>query len=362
MTKPSIHVQLEVHANGIHVQQVYTGFSLLEQQGYLTYHVSYKKDRLLRCRKLGYRSSYNRCVIAKMNGKTICYDLNDNPYIVEEFLDISDYYFKRSYSDDIVRQYADHPCKIVPFGFNYLVYPDMLDWNGVMRSFRVSPIKTGFRSGINYIPFLDFLNVVPRVSLLKQAPPREVSPRVLFMARLWEPHDSAERPGAGLSDRQSLNEVRIACMHALKREFGDRFFGGIADSAYSRKVCPELVITDKKITSQTHYLSRVKSFPICVATMGLMRSNGYKLAEYIAFSRAIISEPIQYKVPGDFQEGKNYLAFDSPAACVTKVGELFDSKVKIMDMMHHNWNYYNNFVAPDQIIKNTLQVILTSTL
>ncbi len=362
MTKPAIHVQLEAHANGIHVQQVYTGFNLLEQQGYLTCHVSYERDRILRCKKLGYRSSYNRCVIARMNEKTICYDLNDNPYIVEEFLDISDYYFKRSYSDDIVRQYADRKCKIFPFGFNYLVYTDGWDWNGLIRSFRLSSIRTGLRSGMNYIPAFDFFNDVPRVSSLRQAPPPAVTPRVLFMARLWEPRETAEQQAHGLSDRQSLNEVRIACMHEMKREFGDRFFGGIADSAYARKMCPELVISDKKITSQAHYLSLVKSFPICVATMGLMRSNGYKLAEYIAFSRAIVSEPIQYEVPGNFQEGKNYLEFTSPDACVQKVGELFESKDKIMAMMRHNWNYYNNFVAPDQIIKNTLQVILTPTL
>jgi hypothetical protein len=68
----------------------------------------------------------------------------------------------------------------------------------------------------------------------------------------------------------------------------------------------------------------MRSMPICVATMGLHRSNRWKLAEYIASSRAIVCEELQHDAP-DLLPDRNFLPFKTTSECVERVGELMES-------------------------------------
>jgi hypothetical protein len=45
--------------------------------------------------------------------------------------------------------------------------------------------------------------------------------------------------------------------------------------------------------------------------MGLYESNGWKLGEYVAGSKAIVSEHLHYDAPGNFSPEQNYLEFNS---------------------------------------------------
>ena len=354
-----IKVELIAHSNGIHVQQVYTGLKMLEQSGRLSCRVIYDRERISRNARLGFRSAHSRCVTVKVDDTIICYDLNDNPYLTEEFLETSDFYFKRSYDAEVISRYGELQNRVFPYGFNYLVYTDGTDWEGIMRTFKTTPLRSIPSVAMNYLPVLDLVNYVPRVGKMQSGPDFSLEPKVLFLARLWDPYDSATRSESFVQDRISLNESRIDCIRQLKRNFGARFFGGIIDTPFARKMCPELLVSDRSITSQSGYIRLMQSFPVCISTAGLYRSNGYKLAEYIAFSKAIVSEPVHYKTPGNFQANHNYLEFTSAAECINQVGVLFDDKSKRYDMMVKNWEYYETYMAPDTLIRNTLELALS---
>ena len=111
-----------------------------------------------------------------------------------------------------------------------------------------------------------------------------------------------------------MNADRIELLHRLQSAFPEQFTGGVSDNACARQLCPELIVPDK-LTGKRAYLHRMQHTEICVASTGLHGSTGWKLAEYVAAGRAIVTEPLRYTLPGGFEEGKNYKTYTSPAQC-----------------------------------------------
>ena len=104
----------------------------------------------------------------------------------------------------------------------------------------------------------------------------------------------------------------------------------------------------------------VKESSICIATMGLHESIGWKFAEYVSASKAIVSEELHYEVPGDFQSGRNYLTFKTPEECVDQIDKLVKDEDYRYQMMVNNFNYYHQYVRPDRLVLNSLITILKS--
>lgn len=75
-------------------------------------------------------------------------------------------------------------------------------------------------------------------------------------------------------------------------------------------------------------------------------------------TRAIVSEPLNFQVPGDFEDGKNYLSFNNADDCVTKTLELVKNPAKRLEMMEANQHYYQNHLRPDMIVYRTLKLAL----
>jgi hypothetical protein len=93
---------------------------------------------------------------------------------------------------------------------------------------------------------------------------------------------------------------------------------------------------------------------ICVATTGLHGSIGGKFAEYVCLSKAILSEKLQYAVPGDLREGRNYLEFTTADECVEQAWRLFSDRALRNRLMCNNARYYNAWLRPDMLILNSL--------
>jgi hypothetical protein len=97
---------------------------------------------------------------------------------------------------------------------------------------------------------------------------------------------------------------------------------------------------------------------IGVVTVGLHGSIGWKLAEYVTASRAIVTEPLDRVVPGPFVSPANYLEFRTPAECVARVRLLFDDRVLRNRMMAANRSYYLSWLRPDSLVMRTLEIAL----
>ncbi len=343
-----------------HLQQIYTGFARLHREDKIalrqTIPSEAKKARGAD-RWVNYKF-FNTTVI--INGTTrVCYDTHDWNWIDEEILAGCDLYFKRSYDPQFISTLKDGG-KVFPLGLNYQVASAEFDIFKLKRA--------AFYSGKDWIKAtlkglrIDSLlrrRETERIDNLEAAPNTEIEPRVLFMARAWSPEKIESKTQKDAVE--AINETRAKCIEVLRKELGDKFYGGLAHDDYSKKHFSHVLLADDNASSKRNYLEILKLFPICVATVGLNGSNGWKLAEYVAHSKAILSEPLVYQVPGHFEAGKNYVEFGDADDLVGSAVKLIEDKALRSEIMANNFAYYNSYVRPDAMIANSLDVVLKHT-
>ena len=83
-----------------------------------------------------------------------------------------------------------------------------------------------------------------------------------------------------------------------------------------------------------------------------------KFGEYIAASRAIVTEKLHYEIPGEFKSGINYLEFSSAYELVNSINKLMKDNVFRYKMMQNNHDYYVKYVRPDKLVMNTLKQVI----
>ena len=160
------------------------------------------------------------------------------------------------------------------------------------------------------------------------------------MVRAWDPYDRPDRERKTIEDFLQINETRAQCVKFLREEFGDKFYGGCSHTEHAVKNYKECLMPDNTLSSQRNYIRLLRSYPICVATTGLHGSIGFKFAEYVASSKAILSEKLNYEVPGGLEAGNNYIEFDFPEDCVNKARQLFSDSGLRRQIMKNNAIYY----------------------
>ena len=330
-----------------HLNQVYDGFARLKKQGIIDLHI------------VPSEGSYFKGVLhTEINGKHVIYDtldgliwldkpLEDNLNYFVQNIDC-DFYFKRSYTKKLL-PYVNNRFVYQPLGLNYGI-----DYIGNYPRPMIRKIK-------NWIierPIVEKLQYkkIFRLEDLEYSPQPSREHKILFLARLWNPEDVSWNK-EWYEERPKMNEMRMGVVRELRNMFGDKFVGGIQKDGYSEKVCPELVVSDN-MTRRDNFLREVRKSDICIATTGLFDSIGWKFAEYMAASRAIISEPLRYELPGDCKVGKNYLTFTSIDECCSAVERLVNDSGMMLKMMQDNRDYYLNYVRSDRMILNTLKQIV----
>lgn len=259
----------------------------------------------------------------EIDGRTVVFDLMDgyfynDPAAVQALFSRADVVFKRSFSAEKNRQFpGDISAKLRPLGLNYYVTcpGSPLD---AERSAK-SRLKQWALSTRCYPQ--DFEARLTRV---------RKKPRILFLTRLWDPEEPAVQQYPDLqAEWRQVNADRIELLHRLQSAFPAQFTGGVSDNTCARRQCPELIVPDM-LTGKRAYLHRMQHTEICVASTGLHGSTGWKLAEYVAAGRAIVTEPLRYTLPGGFEEGKNYKTYTSPAQCEEQLRQLLADPAAIL--------------------------------
>jgi hypothetical protein len=344
----------------LHLYHVISGFILLERQGI----IELKVEKLPKGHPE--RLPFNM-MEARVNGTHVLYDLNDGydnllsegqdfVDFMDPLLDRFDIYFKRSFCSVRNSKLKDKN-KMLPLGLNYMV---TVPRNIAHFPTPEDPKREKIKKIIRMVPLSEYYNGLYYMDSFEEMPKREKDPKILFMARLWE----IDRDDAGYitsskkEERVYINEFRASCIRLCKNQFGPRFFGGVNQSSFSRKHYADLIIEDKNVTKRNHYIKRVKESAICIATMGLHESIGWKFAEYVAASRAIVTEELRYEVSGNFVEGQNYLSFRTPEECVDKINNLQNDEELRYKMMLNNYDYYHNYLRPDRLVIQSILAVM----
>ena len=290
---------------------------------------------------------------ATVEGRRVAYDTWDDgldglfdPGVAAEGLGDFDFYFKRSF-DPRRHAAATGTCRIEPLGLMYLVAPDsarLRDRIRLLDARRVAKRIVGQER---------------RMRRFEIPPAPDRDPVVLFMTRAWNPDNASDHRVR--DDWSALNESRAAYVRALREEFGSRFHGGLHVDEYSRREYGDCLLPSRSSGSQGAFLERMHRSSICVASTGLMSSIGWKMAEYVAASRAIVAERLRYEVPGDFARDRNYLEYGSTEELLTAVQRLLVDDTLRYGLMRANWAYYHAWVRPDALVLNTILTVLEST-
>jgi len=330
-----------------HLSQIFEGFRQLEQAGVVA----------LAWSRVANEDPARAMLKVKVNGKIdVIYDTNDGLNWIDgtiaENLEYfqknisADYYFKRSYHEDLLNL-VPVKCKIYPLGFNYPLRTKVRQPIGitdlVLKSIESNHvISRAIRKNL-YLPPSKELEFPPCLMS------KDVN--ILFLTRLWNPDQVLSEHLK--NDREIINIRRVECIKACKSAFGKSFIGGLIKDAYSSTFPNELMMP-YSLTHRKTFLNTIKESAICVSTVGLHGSTPWKFGEYVAASRAIVSEPLVYKVSGPFVEGRNYCEFNSIDELLEKLYSLMKDREMLFEMMRSNYEYYNNYLRPDMLVLNTL--------
>jgi hypothetical protein len=345
-----------VHSNSPHLQLIYTGFFMLYKKGIVDMKQKILKDIVTKPRVNGYRNaklSHLRVILN--NHINIHYDMLDGLQVDQNYLNKADFYFKRSYSPTCIENLGEQRAKIFPLGLNYLVYPKSFDRFQLQRGFY---LERGIRNKISafYRAMNLFLKIkfTPNLNSMQSVPDHNLPPKILFIAKAWSPQEALDRR------LMQINETRKNCIKVLREVFGNNFYGGFIHTEFALKNYKKYLLPDNNVTSKKNYIKLLRSFPIGIATTGLHGSIGSKFAEYIAFSKAILSEKLNCEVPGELKNGENYLEFSSPEECVYKANQLVNDRQFRNQMMTNNARYFLSYLRPDLLVLNTIQKALSS--
>lgn len=329
-----------------HISQIVTGFMMLKEKGKIDLDVEISNEL-----------PHPSIIFVNINNeKLLVYDMMDGYLLtkeqMEQYLKKVDFYFKRSFSKTHNNQYKNS-YKIMPLGFNYHVTIKNNIIDKPYKATKKENLKWFIKEtlGKNYHQnfYIEAFESIPEIINKK--------PLILFNTRLWIPSGEeleTQISGQLKEEREFINEIRVQCIRNLRNEFGNNFIGGLVPTEYAKKYFSDCLL-DKSMIERVSFLNLVKKADICIATMGLHQSNGWKLGEYVAASKAIVSEKLRYDVP-NFKIDKNYLEFNNVDECIRQVKKLVENKDLILQMKINNHSYYNNYLRPDMLILKSLLV------
>ncbi|MGI5951022.1 MAG: hypothetical protein ACOX61_04150 [Brooklawnia sp.] len=189
----------------------------------------------------------------------------------------------------------------------------------------------------------------PRMEEYEQGWQERGSGKVLYQTRAWNPAE-----GSDPSDRERLNESRASLIRLLRRELGGRFVGGFIPDDFSRAHYGDLL--SKHGVQRSEYLKLVKGSDVGIASIGLHQSTPFKIPEYLAAGRAIVSEPLIYD-PGP-SPGDAIMEFRSVGECLQTIDTLLSDKKELSRRQDESVKYWRTHVRPDRIMERVLQSAL----
>lgn len=322
-----------------HLSQIITGFKILAHQAIIHLNIITNNAQ--------FKTPSEHIITAVINKKIIAFDVLDGYNIdiqkLEDYLQTIDIYYKRSY-DKQKNLSINYGEKIRPLGLNHFVsYPSFTNYLK-KYIYYLTNIVLGRGNVINF-PNSFYSPIQLKTENLQ----------ILFMTRLWDSNEVKDIHQK--KERNEINQMRISLCRKLRQRYGKNVLCGLSDTPHSRKVASDLILPSIT-TCPSLYLRIMKRMDICIATTGLHNSIGWKFAEYVAASKSIVSEKLNYELPGKFEENINYITFNDIESCINNIDYLVSHPQKVYEMKIANRMYYDAYARADKLIYNAIEPYL----
>lgn len=274
------------------------------------------------------------CIALVVDGLKIAIELSDHSDLWEmPLLEWCDIYAKRNIN---LRNTTPLQHKIVPFGLMMASHSRRSTAAALAAIAGTLPGTSKARLKAIYRHL-----ATPHWKFFEHRPDQPVDNTILFQTRVWEPRES---PGD-----EGINDLRISLLRALKREFGSRVVGGVVPTPLARKAYADL-ITDMPCR-QPQYVRWAKRPLIGIYFRGLFGAIAIKMAEYLAASKCIVSEPIGNVLVAPLDHISIYRSNDECLAACERL--LSDASLAEFHRLQ-SWKYYEAHIEPRAQIANLL--------
>ena len=170
-----------------------------------------------------------------------------------------------------------------------------------------------------------------------------VEPVIYYRTRVYDPTENVSTYAQ--KEFPKVNAMRVSCIRALREAFGSAFLGGIRDSAYARRYCPDLVLENS--WGWRDHVNASRRSLVCVTTSGLFNSIDWKLLEYFAAGRAVVSERLKLDLPRPPLENRDFLSFTNAEECVDQCRRVLNSRDDLAPKLRSNaTTYYQTHCTP----------------
>jgi len=169
-------------------------------------------------------------------------------------------------------------------------------------------------------------------------------PYVFLIANLWHHKNCIEE----------TNFFRKAFVEACKTSYCD-FEGGFSSVEKDhpqREEFKNLLLKKRYPTNE--YIKKTKFSAIVFNTPSVHNCHGWKLGEYLAMGKAIISTPLSNNLPEDLVHGKNIHFISNIDEMKIAIKFLLDNSSYRMILEQGAKEYYSKFVSPQKVIENVL--------
>jgi hypothetical protein len=358
-TEPLYHVACYVDGRQsfYHLSKIHAGLLILQDEGQIA--LRFQSTRPL----VGWKDSHPWTAwlqVTDLQSGDSCraaFDLDDRTEVFNETaLRNCDVYFKRNVLGvDVERLPTELRMRVKPFGLNFACRVPGQRRRVLRRAVpglfghtSLSPLREARSLRKRFQDMKSFARALP-VMAYEQRPTSAIEPVVFFQTRVWwEP----QRPGVR-NIEEEVNQPRVELVRTLRRELGRRFVGGLAPTVFACENFPDLLSPVSSLRRE--YVDAGKRMLVGIASQPCVKTGSFKLGEYLAASRCIVSYTMSNLFARPMTEGVNYLRFQTPNECVRQCVMLLDDPNGAERMRRSNWEYYQQEVAPGAHMKNVLR-------
>jgi hypothetical protein len=187
-----------------------------------------------------------------------------------------------------------------------------------------------------------------------ESPPTRLpdeGPLVVFNPSCW---DEAEHPSI-----RPMNEFRARLIVRLRELFGDRFLGGFRRYGPAWSQYPEAA--EERTISHEEYVRLLRATPLSVYVNGKWGCFSWRLAEELAASRCLVSEPIPNDAGFALDAEAGIVVRQTPEEIAAEVRRLAGEPDEVRVLAERSRRAYVERMRPINRMRNLLREVREST-
>lgn len=283
------------------------------------------------------QDTFAAILIEKGFEKKIIIDSNDGTKYNLEALEWCDVYGKVNYNSKDIPSEFKH--KIIPIGPSF----GIKIWN---------LFETLFLAAFNTIRFYKSINnkrtfvanywrQYNRLRLKCYESKKSKHNYVFFTSSIWK-------------NESKTNELRAAFIKACASNDKIQFEGGFAPRNDGNNLGFDAIVIPERYQFK-NYLEKLKQSSFVFNTPAVLLCHGWKLAEYLALGKAIISTEHSNKLPVELEDYKHVL-YANKDNLDEKINLILDNKLMKQELEINSKDYFNKILSPSVVVKKIFSV------